>query len=155
MVHSFKNFRNSFKSFKVVFSFQTNSTDRVLGKMGLGVPESVLVEYQVIDIKYYWCFSSFFLEIIDGQNQIQILQDAFASFDKGGNGMVPTKVLFTRHHLQRINISFLVQNKTTKDISCCIIPLIVLKSTQQIEATIRVEHFFKSLQIFEKYICSC
>jgi calmodulin len=36
-----------------------------VAKMGLGVPESVLVEYQ----------------------------DAFASFDKGGNGMVPTKLL--------------------------------------------------------------
>ena len=43
----FNIFINSVTSFKVVFSLQTNSTDRDLGKMGLGVPESVLVEYQV------------------------------------------------------------------------------------------------------------
>ena len=68
LLHSFQyveKFSSKFRlkglSLKVLISLQTESTDRVLGKMGLGVPESVLVEYQVIHIKSYWCFSSFFL----------------------------------------------------------------------------------------------
>ena len=61
--------------------------------MGLGVPESTLVEYQVdlFDVSSKEKQFSLYLK----KNKFHIplyLQDAFASFDKGGNGMVPTKV---------------------------------------------------------------
>ena len=64
--------------------------------MGLGVPESVLVEYQVrpspINAFQVSSWKGLLFQMINRLNQILNLQDAFASFDKGGNGMVPTKV---------------------------------------------------------------
>ena len=95
--------------------FSEQLEDRVLGTLDLwprwdlGFLNLCLSNIRCCDAFQVSSWKRLLFQMLNRQNQIGNLQDAFSSFDKGGNGMVPTKV-----SLYLLKIKFSCQNLTTK-----------------------------------------